>query len=173
MDPRLAMLQQMMAARAGGQSGMLPQPRPQQQPQQPAGQSTDDDQQALPSALGQQRPAGQLSAPPVQGQMGQLGVPGAQQPGMLGGTQGGAQGQPPGSQTPEQAAAARFDMLRRAQQMPGQNGMFDGISPSGPNRANNMFAAAPDWYSGIFNTTNKLTPFDSFYVDNSQAQSWL
>lgn len=130
--------------------GMLPQPSaaPQGAP-------------GMPPPQGMQRAP---SAPPVQGQLGALGAPGTQRPGQVAQL---------GSVTPEQAAAERFEALKRAGQMPGQAGMFDGLTPSGPGRSNNLFAGSKNWYQGIFNTTNRLTPFDSFFVDETQSASWL
>lgn len=118
--------------------------------------------QATPGMLPQQPQA--PAAPPVQGQLGALGAPGTQRPGQVAQL---------GSVTPEQAAAERFEALKRAGQMPGQAGMFDGLTPSGPGRTNNLFAGSKNWYQGIFNTTNRLTPFDSFFVDETQSASWL
>ena len=79
----------------------------------------------------------------------------------------------PGVTTPEQAAAERYEAMQRAGQMPGQHGMFDGILPSGPGRTANLFAHDPAWYSGVFDTTKRMTPFDSFYVPLRNARTWL
>jgi hypothetical protein len=68
---------------------------------------------------------------------------------------------------------ARADAVRRSSVAQGASGMFGsalgsvlGGVLSSPN-VGNMFSRAGDWFSGLFNTTNRTGPMDSFYVPSS------
>jgi hypothetical protein len=53
------------------------------------------------------------------------------------------------------------------------SGMFSGLSSAG-NTLGNMFAGAKDWFSGLFNTSARKTPFDGWYTGglSGSGQGW-
>jgi hypothetical protein len=130
-------------------------------------------------ALGQRPP----QAPPGMPQPGQvMPQPGQnmpQQPGMIPGFNPQQFGLPPlGAATPEQAAQEKQDAMRRAGQPGSTSGLFQptGQAPGAPTAqpgTGNVFAGGQDWFSGLFNQTNKTSPFDSFYVDRRRSDSML
>lgn len=82
----------------------------------------------------------------------------------------------PGAATPEQAAADRSEMLRKSgaavgQPQTQQTGMFTPIGSR--SAAGNIFGGDKKWFSGIFDTTERTSPFDSFYVNNQSSNTWL
>jgi hypothetical protein len=122
--------------------GMLPQGMPNQGMPQP-GQFMPQPGQFMPQP-------GQMP-----GQRGMLGMP-----------------VPPGAATPEQAAQERFDAMQRAGQPPTLSGLFEPTAPPAqrvPPGQGNVFAGGADWFPGLFDTTKRQTPFDSFYTSNARS----
>jgi hypothetical protein len=127
--------------------GMLPQGTPQ------PGQFMPQPGQFMP------QPMPQPGALP--GQRGMLGLPMQGQP-----------QQPPGAATPEQAAQERFDAMQRAGQPTTTSGLFEPTALPAqrvqPGQGN-VFAGGADWFPGLFDTTKRQTPFDSFYTSNARS----
>ena len=125
----------------------------------------------MPPQPGMYAQAGAAPQPPQP-----LPLPGMSQPGMFNPQQPGMPGRPqlPGAASPEEAAKARFDALKKAGGATGvaaqPTGLFEGIAPG---RTANVFAGNKDWFSGLFDNTNKTGLFDSFFTDNSRSDSWL
>jgi hypothetical protein len=75
---------------------------------------------------------------------------------------------PPGAATPEEAAKAKAETMRRGGVGLQGGGMLGPQQDSG-----NMFADNQDWFAGLFDTSNRTGPFDSFYTDRQRSNSWL
>jgi hypothetical protein len=99
-----------------------------------------------------------------------------QRPGFGGGMQGGMpqgmmqqimammqkQQQPQvGAATQEDAQTAQYD----AQLQAGNTGTGE--------RGGNIFAGQPGFFSGMFDTAKRLSPFSMFYAPDAQAKAWL
>jgi hypothetical protein len=160
----MAMLQQQRAPGAQGgaqpqppQPGMLPLPPGFGQPQAPAG--------AAAGAPGAPQPGpGML---PIPGQA--PGAPMQQQKGLQ-------QSQQMTAATPEEAAKARVDALRRAGAPVSASGLLETPAPQQqrtPGGIGNVFAADKNWFPGLFDTTNRVSPFDSFFIDDERSRYWL